>query len=680
MTNALLDTDDLPCFDAIQADDIEPALTAVLADNRRAITDLLAATTEPTWATLIQPLEALDDRLAKLWSPVSHLNSVKNNPAWRQAYNACIPKLTEYGTELGQNIDLYNAYHAIASRADFTTLTPPQQKVIRNALRDFKLSGVDLVPEQKQRYAELKTTLSELTTKFEENLLDATNAWEKYIDSEAELAGLPVLAVEQAAEKARANQHQGWCLTLDFPTYHAVMTYADRSELRQELYHAFVTRASDQGPHAGQWDNSDIMRDIVNTRQQLAELLGFQHYADYSLATKMAANVDEVMTFLNQIVNQAKPQAEREFAELAEFAKLEYGIDSLQAWDVSYYSEKLRQHCYAISQETLRPYFPEDKVLQGLFAIVEALYGITIKERNNVTVWHTDVRFFEIYAADGSLQGQFYTDLYARPHKRGGAWMDECRSRYRTSTGTIQIPVAYLTCNFTPKSDDKPCLMTHDEVETLFHEFGHTLHHLLTQIEVLDISGINGVPWDAVELPSQFMENWCWSRTTIPMISAHFETGEPLPDALLDKLFQAKHFQSAMQVVRQLEFALFDMQLFSQQHANDNGDYIQRTLDSVRIDVAVVPVAAFNRFQHSFSHIFAGGYAAGYYSYLWAEVLSADAFGLFEEQGVLDRKAGLNFLTCILQQGGAEEPMDLFIQFRGRKPTIDAFLRQRGIR
>ncbi len=676
MTNPLLEMEGLPAFSRITPELIEPAIDQLLAENREAIQRLLDSGQQHDWKNLVEPLEQLDDRLSRAWSPVSHMNSVVNNEELRKAYNACLPKLSDYATEMGQNTALCNAYKAVAANREGLDLA--QNKLLDNALLDFHLSGVDLPAEKKQRYKEISQALSQLTTKFEENLLDATNAWSKLITDESELVGLPDSALALAAQTARQRDHQeGWLLTLEFPSYLPVMTYADNRQLRREVYEAFSTRASDQGPHAGEWDNSEVMEEILALRHEQAQLLGFANYAERSLARKMARNSDEVMQFLADLAARSRPQAQRELDELKAFAREQYGMQELEAWDIGYYAEKLRQQRYDISQEMLKPYFPETRVIPGMFAVVERLYGISIEQVEGVDTWHPDVLFYEIRDHDNHLRGQFYLDLYARPKKRGGAWMDDCASRFFTDS-IDQIPVAYLTCNFTPPVDGSPSLLTHDEVETLFHEFGHGLHHLLTRIDYPAVAGISGVAWDAVELPSQFMENWCWEREALDLISGHVESGEPIPDELYQRMRKAKNFQSAMTMVRQLEFSLFDFRIHLE-YDPVKGGRIYDILDQVRDQVAVIRPPAWNRFPHGFSHIFAGGYAAGYYSYKWAEVLSADAFSLFEERGIFDSEAGRAFLHEILEQGGSKEAMELFVAFRGREPEIEPLLRHSGI-
>ncbi|HEC58823.1 MAG TPA: oligopeptidase A [Methylophaga sp.] len=678
MTNPLLENNVLPAFSAIKPEHVEPALNQVLEQAKQTVEDLLKNQQQPTWQSLVLPMEALDATIDKVWSPVSHLNSVMNSDELRVAYNACLPKLSQFGTELGQNEDLYKAYNALANSVAYDDLDIAQKKVIDNALRDFRLSGVELSQTDRDKFKQISQQLTELTAKFEENLMDATHAWKKHITDEALLSGLPESTKDMAAQFAQRDNLDGWLFTLDFPSYMPVMSYADDRDFREEMYTAFATKASDQGPYAGQWDNTDIMADILKLRHELAQLIGFDNHAERSLATKMAQSPQQVLDFLNDLAARSKPIAEQEFAELKAYAHEQNpDISDLESWDVTYYAEKLRQQRYSISQEELKPYFPENKVVSGLFAVVNRLYGLDIKERHDIDVWHKDVRFFDIFDEKGELRGQFYLDLYARNHKRGGAWMDECHVRRQTEAG-IQTPVAFLTCNFSEPLGDKPALFSHDEVTTLFHEFGHGLHHMLTKIHHAGVSGINGVAWDAVELPSQFMENWAWEREALDLISGHFETGEVLPQDLFDKMIAARNFQSAMIMVRQLEFSLFDFRLHLEFNP-EQSQQVDKILHEVRDQVAVVKPPKFNRFAHSFSHIFAGGYAAGYYSYKWAEVLSADAFSKFEENGIFDRATGLEFLQSILEQGGSREPMALFIEFRGREPAIDALLRHSGI-
>ncbi len=675
MTNPLLENADLPPFSAIKPEHVKPAILQIIADNEAFVESLLKGSAEFTWDTLQLPLDTINDRLSKAWSPVGHMNAVVNNEALREAYNACLPLLSEYATKMSQNPRLYQVYKALADSEAFKNYDDAQKKVIENQLRDFKLAGVALPEAQKQQFKALKKRLSELSSQFSDNVLDATMAWTKLITDEAALSGLPESAIAAARQLAASKGHdKGWLLTLDFPSYFPVMTYCNNRSLRQEVYTAYFTRASDQGPGDARLDNADAIVEILALRQQLASLLDFNNYAQYSLATKMADHCDEVIGFLEELAQRSKPQAEQELSELKAYALKEFGAENIQAWDIGYYAEKLRQSRYAISQEELRPWFPAEKAIQGMFAITTRLFGVQFEPVANVDTWHPDVRFFNVFR-DGDIIGRFYLDLYARENKRGGAWMDECRVR-RKIIDTVQQPVAYLTCNFTPPVGDKPALLTHDEVVTLFHEFGHGLHHLLTQVDYAAVSGINGVAWDAVELPSQFMENFCWEKEALAEISGHYQTGEALPEDKLNKLLAARNFQSAMMMVRQLEFSLFDFRLHKDYK---QGVDVQAVLKGVREQVAVVLPPAFNRFQNSFSHIFAGGYAAGYYSYKWAEVLSADAFSRFEEEGIFNEKTGQSFLNEILAKGGSADPMTLFMNFRGRKPSIDALLRHSGI-
>lgn len=671
---AIQDLSGLPRFSDITPEQIQPAIEQAIEACKAEITRLLE---QPgyTWDNLVAPIDEVDDELSRMWSPVSHMNSVISNDELRAAHDACLPLLSEYGTWVGQHQGLYQAYQQILDSDDFANLSEAQQKVISNAVRDFKLSGVALPDDKKQRFAEVKSRLSDLSSTFSNNVMDATLGWHKHVTDESLLAGLPESALAAAAQAAESKELEGWLFTLDIPSYLPIMMYADNRELREEMYSAFVTRASEQGPNAGEWDNGPVIAETLKLRQEVAQLLDFEHYAQRSLATKMADSVEQVNSFLHDLAKRSKPQAEKDLQAVRDFAANTYQMSDLQAWDLPYYSEKLKQAEYAISDEVLRPYFPENKVVDGLFDVVQRLYGLCITERTDVNTWHKDVRFFDIFDKEDVLRGSFYLDLYARAHKRGGAWMDECQVRRVKLDGSLQLPVAYLTCNFNAPVGDKPALFTHDEVLTLFHEFGHGIHHMLTKISVGGVSGINGVAWDAVELPSQFLENWCWQPEALAFISGHFETGEPLPQDLLDKLLAARNFQSAMQMVRQLEFSLFDFNL----HERKGNADVQTVLDAVREEVSVVTPPEFNRFQNSFSHIFAGGYAAGYYSYKWAEVLSSDAFGRFEEEGIFNPKTGEDFLHNILEMGGSREPMELFTAFRGREPQVDALLRHSGI-
>jgi oligopeptidase A len=677
MSNPLLNLDGLPPYSRIKPEHVKPAIEQLLAEGRQLVETLLAEQTRHTWKNLVEPLEDMEDRISRAWSPVSHMNSVVNTEAMRDAYNACLPLLSEYGTEMGQHEGLYRAYRQIADGEEYQRLDHAQRKVIDNALRDFRLSGIALDQAARDRFKAIMQELSTLTSRYSDNVLDATNAWYKQVTDESLLAGLPPSARSLARQQATQHKLDGWVFNLEFPSYFPVITYADNRDLREELYTAYVTRASDQGPNAGKWNNADLMQQILALRHEAAQLLGFANYAERSLATKMAESTDHVMDFLNDLATRSRPAAVRELEDVREFAAAAYAQQDLQAWDIPYYSEKLRQQKYAISQEELKPYFAEPHVISGLFAIVQRLYGLQIEVVNGVDTWHETVEYYRIRDAAGDIRGEFYLDLYARQHKRGGAWMDECVSRRRTRDG-IQIPVAYLICNFSPPIGDDPALFTHDEVITLFHEFGHGLHHMLTQIDYAGVSGISGVAWDAVELPSQFMENWCWEREALDLFARHYQNGERIPEDLYQRMMQARNFQSAMQMVRQLEFAIFDFTLHRDYDPASPAP-VHETLEAVRSRVAVIQPPAFNRFENSFTHIFGGGYAAGYYSYKWAEVLSADAFSAFEESGIFNQDTGSRFMNTILAQGGSREPMELFIEFRGREPSIDALLRHSGL-
>jgi len=677
MSNPLLELNGLPPFSKIKPEHVKPAVTELLDESRHLVEQLLQENDQYSWNNLVEPLDDMDDRINRAWSPVGHMNAVVNSDALRETYNDCLPLLSEYGTEMGQHEGLYQAFRQIADGDEMKALDTAQQKVINNALRDFRLSGIELDQDARDRYKEIQQKLSRLSSQYSDNVLDATTAWHKQITDESLLDGLPESARSLAKQTAGQRDLDGWVFTLEFPSYHPLITYADNRKLREELYIAYVTRASDQGPHAGQWDNSALMDEILALRHEAAGLLGFNNYAERSLATKMAESTGQVMDFLQDLAERSKPVAVQELQEIREFAVEQDCSNELQAWDIAYYSEQLRLKKYAISQEELKPYFPEPRVVKGLFLIVERLYGLQIEAVADVDTWHEDVHFYRIRDAAGIVRGEFYLDLYARQHKRGGAWMDECICR-RDSTKGLQIPVAYLTCNFSPPIGDQPALFTHDEVITLFHEFGHGLHHMLTQINYAGVSGISGVAWDAVELPSQFMENWCWEREALDLFSGHVDSGEKIPEELYQRMQQAKNYQSAMQMMRQLEFAIFDFRIH-RDYDPARGARIHDTLNEVRKEVAVMQPAAFNRFENGFTHIFGGGYAAGYYSYKWAEVLSADAFSAFEETGIFNRETGAKFLSSILEQGGSREPMELFVEFRGREPSIDALLRHSGL-
>jgi oligopeptidase A len=625
----------------------------------------------------MQPLDEAHNELNLFWSPVGHLNSVMNSESLREVYKRCLPKLSAYYTELGQNSVLYNATMALRDSDAFNILSAAQQQALRNGIRDFELGGVSLDQKDKQRFGEIAQALSRLTTEFSDNVLDATDAWEKQIDDVALLVGLPESAVAAAAQRATEKGLQGWLLNLEFPVYHAVMTFADSSQLREELYTVFSTRASDQGPHAGTYDNSHRIDEILSLRAEQASLLGFASFAELSVIPKMVDTPQQVVDFLTDLAQRAVPAAQQEFVELQAFAQEQLHMKSLQAWDVSYVANKLKKQRFAISDEDLKPYFPADRAVPGMFAVVGKLFGLDIKRVSDVDIYHTDVQYYTITDQQGQLRGEFYLDTYARENKRGGAWMDVCANRQRTGQ-QLQLPIAYLTCNLTPPVGDDPALLTHTEVTTLFHEFGHGLHHMLTRIETADVSGINGVEWDAVELPSQFLENWCWERESLDMLSGHYQSGEKLPDEMLTRLREARNFHSAMQLVRQMEFSLFDMTIHLESTATQSAD-VQQTLNRIRERVSVVPVPSWNRFQHSFSHIFSGGYSAGYFSYKWAEVLSADAFSRFEEEGIFNPDTARDFLHEVLEQGGSRSAMESFVAFRGRQPEVDALLRHNGL-
>lgn len=670
MENPLLGQEPLPPFAQIRPEHVEPAVREVLARGRARI-EQLAALEKPTFASVIEPLEDLQHQVSRAWSPVSHLNAVLNSDALRVGYNACLPLLSAYQTDLAQSESLYRAYRAIADQ-EGAALASVQRQVIEHALRDFRLAGVGLPADRKERFKTVMLELTQLQAKFEENVLDATNGWTYHISDATDLRGLNEMLVEQARKRAHEKRLEGWVLTLDQPTYVAVVTDAESATLRRAFYEAWTTRASDKGPSAGRWDNSAVMEDILRLRHEAARLLDFANFAEYALSTRMARTVDEVMKFLHDLAKAARPAALREFAELEEFAG-----HTLWAWDVGFYAERLQRTRYSVSQEELRPYFPLPKVLTGLFAVAERLFGIRIRERQNAPVWHSDVRFFEIESIDGKAIGSFYLDAYARPNKRSGAWMDECVGRKQLELGSA-LPVAYLVCNFLPPSTSRPALLTHDDVLTLFHEFGHGLHHMLTRVDYPSIAGINGVAWDAVELPSQFLENYAWHPDVLRQISGHFQSGAPLPAETQSRLIATRSFHAGLQTMRQLEFALFDFRMHAE-YSPERGGRILDILNEVRREVAVVPVPEWNRFPNSFGHIFAGGYAAGYYSYKWAEVLAADAFSAFEETGVFDRTTAQRFLDAILTRGGSRDALEAFIDFRGRGPDVRALLKQHGI-
>jgi oligopeptidase A len=670
MSNPLLAADGLPDYGAIRAEHAEPAVRAVLADNRARLEALLAAPA-PSFATLVEPVEELQHRLNRVFAPVSHLNAVANSDELRLAYNACLPLIAEYQTEVGQNERLARAYEAIRAR-EGARLPPAAVKLLDYALREFRLAGVGLPAESQARFKALMQELARLQSRFEEQVLDATRAFARPVADASLLAGLPAHVIERARSEAAARGAGGWHLTLDQPTYLAVMTHADAAALRREFYEAWVTRASDRGPAARSYDNGPVLTAILRLRHEAAVLLGFRNFAEYSLATKMAGSVAGVLGFLRELARSYVPAARREFAELEAFA-----ARGLAAWDVPYYAEKLQQQRHAVSEEALRPYFPLPRVLSGLFEIARRLYGIGVAERSGVAAWHADVRYFDIAGAGGERIGGFYADLYARERKRAGAWMGEVTVRKRLGSGAAQ-PVANLVCNFSPPAPGAQALLTHGEVLTLFHEFGHALHHLLTRIDYPSLAGINGVPWDAVELPSQLMEQWAWRAEVLPLVSAHVASGEPLPRAQLEGLLATRSFHAGLAAARQLEYALFDFRLHSGA-APAGAAELARVIAEVRAEVGAVPAPEFNRFELSFMHVFSGAYAAGYYSYKWAEVLAADAFAAFAEAGVFDAPTARRFLDALLSQGGGCDQMEAFVAFRGHRPDVRPLLRQDGI-
>jgi len=675
MSNPLLAETELPLFSQIKPSHIQPAIKALLKENRQTTEALLASIQEYTFENLVWPLEILDDRLDSIWGLVSHLSSVQDSPELRSVYEALLPLMSDYYSEMGQHEPLYKAFLDIKNSRQYKDLNLSQQKIIENALRDFKLSGVSLDKEKRDRIKELNSELSELENKFEKNILDATDHWTLHITDSERLKGLSphTLAITKAA--GENSQKEGWLITLDYPTYDAIMRCAEDRELRKEVYRGYQTLASNQAP-TQDWDNGPLMVEILNKKQELAELLGFKDYAEYSLVTRMLKSSKEVMDFLNEMVEHIQERANKDLEEIKAFALEEFQMKEVEAWDLRYLSESLREKRFSISEEDCRLYFSEKNVLEGLFTIAKELYGISIQEIRNFEGWHEGVKLFEVRDENNQLRGKFYIDLYARVHKRKGAWCGSCKTRAKKINGEIISPIAYIICNFRAKTEDEAeGLLSHDEVITLFHEFGHCLHDILTKVDYPSISGGNGVSWDAIELPSQLMEHWCWEKEAVDLISKHQTTGVCLPETLFLRLKKSKNFQIGLGLMRQLEFSLFDFELHLQRDIKEYSD-IQAILDKVRVKTALIPPPTFNRFQNSFTHIFSGGYAAGYYSYLWSEVLSEDAYELFKrKREVFDQEVAKRFLKDILEQGGSREFMDLFVEFRGRKPDVKALLK-----
>ncbi|SCZ45479.1 MULTISPECIES: M3 family metallopeptidase [Burkholderia] len=684
-TNPLLDFSGLPRFGEIRPEHVTPALDVLLAAANRAVDTASASETPATWAAIVETVEQATEPLGRAWGVVGHLNAVADTPELRAAYGENLPRVTEFWSSVGQNLALYEKYKAIAAGAEYATLSAERKKILDNALRDFRLSGAELPEDQKPRFAELQEQQAALSKAFSDHVLDATNAYAYFAQDEAELAGLPGDAIEAAREAAQKDGKEGWKFTLHFPSYFPVLQYAENRAMRETMYRAYATRASELGPQYGggkaEWDNTAIVADELKLRREEAQMLGYRNFAEVSLAPKMAESPQQVITFLEDLATRARPHAEKDWDELRAFAAKELGFTELAPWDVAFAAERLRQQRYAFSENEVKQYFPEPAVLKGLFTVTETLFGVRIKP-DDAPVWHKDVRFFRVENRDGSLVAQFYLDLYAREGKRGGAWMDDARARAKRD-GAVQTPVAYLTCNFSAPVGGKPACFTHDEVITLFHEFGHGLHHMLTRVDELGVSGINGVEWDAVELPSQFMENFCWEWDVLSSMSSHVETGAALPRELFDKMIAAKNFQSGLGTLRQIVFSMFDMLLhvdFDPAGATGVNAFAREINERYH----VIPQAAFSRWPNTFSHIFAGGYAAGYYSYKWAEVLSADAYAAFEEAAaesgsVLDATTGTRYRREILEVGGSRPAMDSFKAFRGREPEIDALLRHNGM-
>lgn len=670
MNNPLLDTSSLPRFGEISPDHVLPAIEQIISDHRKRLNALLDETGEPSFDSLVVPVELMEHELGRVWSPVIHLQSVLGSRDWREAYKQALPLLTEHGTEISQNARLQQAYAGVGKSLS-ADASESHRSAVDHALRNFHLAGVDLPATDKNRFKEIMQDLAAIQASFEHKVQDASDAWSLHILDAAELAGVPKQTMDRAAEDAAHKQLEGWLLSLDYPTYDSIMTHAHDRRLREKMYRAWATRSSDLGDNP-EWDNSDNIKNILSLRHEAANLVGFKNYAEYSLATKMAGSIDEVLTFLQELAARSRAAAEQELSALQDLA----GMD-LEPWDIAFWLEKYKQAKFSVSNEELRQYFPAGTVISGLFALAARLYDVELVEEDDIAVWHKDARYFSIRNAGSEIIGGFYTDIYARNGKRNGAWIDECISR-QDLNGSRVLPVGYLVCNFPPPDDAGLSLLTHDDVVTLFHEFGHMLHHLLTRIDLPSISGINGVPWDAVELPSQFMENFAWSYEVLEKCSAHPESGEPLPRELFDKLEQSRNAGAGLAMLRQLELGLFDFRLHAEYQPGEPASSLD-VLNAVRDEISLLKHPDYNRLPHAFSHIFAGGYAAGYYSYKWAEVLAADAFSAFEDAGIFDPSIALRFRREILEVGGSRDIMQAYIAFRGRKPTIDALLRQNGI-
>ena len=673
MMNPVLYRESLPLFDRIEPDHVSPAIESVLNEANTLIHSLKEMNAPTSWNNFVEPIEIISEKISRAWGQIEHLNAVVNSDSLRKAYNDNLIKLTEFYTNLSQDESLYKKYQSLKDSEVFKSLTPSQKRIIDNVLREFKLGGAELNETDKKRFKVIQEKLAKLSTQFEENILDATNEFSIFVDHLDELIGIPEENIKKAHAEAKEDKKEGYKFTLHFPSYLPVMQYADNRTLREKLYHAYATRASELA--SPKFDNTNLIEEILSLRYESSQLLGFKNFTEMSLVTKMAKSSEEVITFLMDLANKAKPFALKDMDELKSFAKT-LKIEKLEAWDIAYVSEKLRQAKYSFSENEVKQYFPEHRVLKGLFKVVETIFKLKII-KSDAPTWHKDVSFYSIKNENGELIGQFYFDLYARNHKRGGAWMDEAISRYKNSLGSSH-PVAFLTCNFSSPSDNKPALFSHDDVITLFHEFGHGLHHMLTKVDDYSISGIKGVEWDAVELPSQFMENFCWEWDVVKHMTEHVDNKNTLPKNLFDKMIEAKNFQSGMQTLRQIEFSLFDIRLHTE-YSDQNKINPLKLLETIRDEIAVVRPPSWNRFPNSFSHIFAGGYAAGYYSYKWAEVLASDAFSLFEEQGILSSHAGQKFQNEVLSQGGSRPAMESFIAFRGREPSVDALLRHSGM-